>query len=97
MVVEEELAEQLKPLREVLVGKVDGRMRDTRSMRSDRVRYMSGTDGVQVLSIRRRAYLLHEALRVEVVVVSRHKDVDVPHQLQHVQTLFERLARKLNL
>jgi hypothetical protein len=50
-----------------------------------------------MLAIERRARLLDKALCVQVVVVPRHEDVDIAHQLQHIQALFERLARKLNL
>jgi len=97
VVVKEKLVENLKSLRQVLIGKVDGRMRDTRSVCSDRVGNMPNAYGVQMLAVERRARLLDKALRVQVVVVPRHEDVDVAHQLQHVQALFERLARELDL
>jgi hypothetical protein len=97
VVVKEKLVENLKSLRQVLIGKVDGRVRDARSVRSDRVGDVPNTYGVQMLAIERRARLLDKALCVQVVVVPRHEDVDIAHQLQHIQALFERLARKLNL
>ena len=76
MVVKEKLVENLKSLRQVLIGKVDGRVRDARSVRSDRVGDMPNTYGVQMLAIERRARLLDKALCVQVVVVPRHEDVD---------------------
>ena len=51
MIVEQELVEDLKPLRQVLIRKIDGSVRDTRSMSSNRVRDMSNTNCVQMLAI----------------------------------------------
>jgi hypothetical protein len=69
VVIKEKLVENLKPLREVLIGKVECRVRDTRSVRPDRVGDMSNAYSIQMLAVERCARLLDKALRVQVVVV----------------------------
>ena len=53
-------------------------------MCSDRVGNVPDADGVEVLA---GAGLLDEHLAVHVVVVTSSEDMNVPHHLQHIQTL----------
>jgi hypothetical protein len=91
-----ETGEKFEALGEILIRKVDTRVRYAGSVGPDRVGDMANTDCVQMFPVRVRASLLHETLRVQVVVVLGYEDVDVSHQLKYVQTLFQRLTRQLD-
>lgn len=93
MVVKQKLVENLEALGEILIRKVDTRVRYAGSVGPDRVGDMTNADCVQMFPVRVRTSLLDETLRVQVVVVPRNEDVDVSHQLQHIQALFQRLTR----
>ena len=97
MVVIQKLAEHLETLRKVLVDKVDGGVSDASPVCPDGVCDVSDADGVQMFSILGVQRFLDEALRVQVVVVPRDKDVDVSHDLERVQSLLESLPGQFNL
>lgn len=58
---------------------------------------MSDADGVEMLAILGIQRFFDEALRVEVIVVSRHKYVNVSHDLEYIQSLLKCLPGKFNL
>lgn len=97
MIVVEELAEYLETLRKVLINKVYRRVRDSSSVRPDRVGNMSYTDSVKMYTVLCVHRFLNETLRIEIVVVSCNEDVNVAHYFKHVKPLLERLSRKLDL
>jgi len=87
VVVVQELAQYLESLCKVLINKVDGGVRNPCSVSSDGVCDVPNADGVQVFAILSIQSLLDEALRVQVVVVSCNKNVNVSHNLKHVKSL----------
>ena len=84
--VEEKLGEDLELLAEELEGEVDGGVHDADAVGPDRVGHVADVDRVQILVVRR---LLHEDLVVEAVEILGHENVDVPHDFQHVEALYE--------
>ena len=57
---------------------------DARTVGADRVRYMPDVDSVEVFVV---TGSLDEDLVVEVVEKLGHENVNIPHDLQHIQTL----------
>lgn len=86
--VKNELREGEELLAQELVNVIHRRVDDTRAVSSQRVGDVPDVDGVQVLVL---AALLDEDLIVQVVVVAGDEQVNVPHDLQHVQALVQRL------
>ena len=58
-------------------------------MCSDRIGNVPNVDGIEVLVL---AIGFHENLVIQVVQVIGHKDVNVAHDFQHIQALFQSLG-----
>ena len=74
---------------EELVGEVDRGVEHAQAVLPDAGRDGLNLDGVQVLGGLVRA-VLYELLHVHVVGEAAHEDVDVAHDLQHVQAHLQR-------
>lgn len=70
------------------------RVDDPRSVCAQRVRDMPNVDRVQMLVV---AAALNENLIVQVVQIFRHEQMNISHDLKHVESLLQRLRWKMIL
>jgi hypothetical protein len=73
-------------LLQVLIGEIDRRVHDSDAVCSNRIGNVSYVYRVQVLIC---ALTFHEYLIVQVVQIPSDKHVDVAHDLQHIEALFQ--------
>mmetsp|Transcript_45171 Transcript_45171/g.116847 ORF Transcript_45171/g.116847 Transcript_45171/m.116847 type:complete len:352 (-) Transcript_45171:2284-3339(-) len=92
VIVVKELRENYEFSRQVLIGEVDSCSHNASTVRADRIGNVPNTDRVQEFLI---VGLLDKNLIVQIVVVSRHKNVNVTHNFEHVQALLECLAGQM--
>lgn len=62
------------------------RIYDANAMRSQRIGNMLNVDSVQVLVV---AAFLDENLIIQIVQIFRYEMMNVPHDFQNIETLFE--------
>lgn len=94
VVIIKELGKRKETPSKELVCEVDGRVHDTKTVRSDGVGNVTNIDCVQML-IRRR--FLDENLVIQIVQVLGHKHMDVSHNFQNIKALFESLRWQIHV